>query len=378
MRLLDRYVVSNFLQAYIYCIAGFLSVWLIFDISDNISTFIDEKFGFMLTVKYYFTQVPEVFIILLPVALLLALLFSLGRMSRANEIVSMLTAGVSIPRVLGPLIGMGLLTVAASLALNYSLAPHAEMAKKNFIATARAHQFSIQGQIFRNRTDLRTWFIQSFRPGHDLFNNVQVLQQDANDNIIENYLAARATFDPKTKTWDLEQVKVVHYDNTGNITEEKMLPSLKIEHWTETPFRLGSANVRAEYLSFPELKEYLHFNSDFPVTLLAPFRTHLHYRLALPWTCLVVVCIAAPLGIGYSRRGVLASVASAVVLVFSMNFLTHLFLALGEGDRISPVAAAWTPNLIFTVIGLYLLYLRATNRESPRFQLAAARRIFAR
>lgn len=378
MRLLDRYVIRNFLQAYVYCIAGFLSIWLIFDISDNISTFIDEKFGFMLTLRYYLTQVPEVFIILLPVSLLLALLFTLGRMSRANEIVSMLTAGVSIPRVLAPLIGMGLVTVGASLALNYSLAPHAEMAKKNFIATARAHQYSVQGQIFRNRTDLRTWFIQSFRPGHDLFNNVQVLQQDANDNIVENYLAARGIYDSKTKTWELQEVKVVHYDAAGNITDEKILPSLKIEHWSETPFRLGSANVRAEYLSFPELREYLHFNSDFPITLLAPFRTHLQYRLALPWTCLVVVCIAAPLGIGYSRRGVLASVASAVVLVFSMNFLTHLFLALGEGDRISPIVAAWTPNLIFTVIGLYLLYLRATNREGLRFQLAAARRILSR
>ena len=378
MRLLDRYVIRNFLQVYIYCIAGFLSIWLIFDVSDNISTFIDQRFGFVLTMRYYLTQVPEVFIILLPVSLLLALLFALGRMSRSNEIVSMLTAGVSIPRVIAPLIGMGLLTVAGSLALNYSLAPHAEMAKKNFIANARAHQFNVQGQIFRNRTDLRTWFIQSFRPGHDLFNNVQVLQQDANDNIVENYLAARAIYDPNAKTWELQEVKVVHYDSAGNITDEKMLPSLKIEHWTETPFRLGSANERAEYLSFPELREYLRFNADFPVALLAPFRTHLHYRMALPWTCLVVVCIAAPLGIGYSRRGVLASVASAVVLVFSMNFLTHLFLALGEGDRISPIVAAWTPNLVFTLIGLYLLYLRATNREAPRFQLATARRIFSR
>src|SRR5437764_1654689 len=102
MRLLDRYVLRNFLQAYFYCIAGFVSIWLIFDISDNISTFIDEKFGFMLTMKYYATQVPQVFIILLPVALLLALLFALGRMSRASEIVSMLTAGLRIPRVLTP------------------------------------------------------------------------------------------------------------------------------------------------------------------------------------------------------------------------------------------------------------------------------------
>src|SRR5215467_888899 len=377
MRLLDRYVIRNFLQAYFYCIAGFLSIWLIFDISDNISTFIDEKFGFALTVKYYATQVPEVFIILLPVALLLALLFSLGRMSRANEIVSMLTAGVSIPRLLAPLIGIGLLTVGASLALNYSLAPHAEMAKKNFVAAARAHQYSIQGQIFRNRTDLRTWFIQSFRPGHNLFNNVQVLQQDAHDNIVENYLAPHATYHPEDKTWELDQVKVVKYDAAGNITDEKFYDSLKIEHWSETPFRLGSANVRAEYLSLPELREYLHFNSDFPATLLAPFRTHLQYRIALPWTCLVVVCIAAPLGIGYSRRGVLSSVAAAVVLVFSMNFLIHLFLALGEGDRVSPWIAAWTPNLLFAVIGLYLLYLRASNREAAGFHLFTARRIVA-
>jgi len=195
---------------------------------------------------------------------------------------------------------------------------------------------------------------------------------------VVNYLTPRAIYHPETKTWELEQVKVVHYDAAGNITDEQILPSLKIDNWSETPFRLGSANVRAEFLSLPELHQYLHFNSDFPATLLAPFRTHLQYRVALPWTCLVVVCIAAPLGIGYARRGVLASVASAVILVFSMNFLTHLFLALGEGDRISAVTAAWTPNLIFALIGLYLLYLRATNREAPRFQLASARRIFAR
>src|SRR4029077_8998653 len=97
MKLLDPYVVRNFLQAYFYCIAGFISIWLIFDISDNISTFIDQHVGFLLTIRYYATQVPQILIILLPVSLLLALLFSLGRMSRANEIVSMLTAGVSVP-----------------------------------------------------------------------------------------------------------------------------------------------------------------------------------------------------------------------------------------------------------------------------------------
>ena len=379
MRLLDRYILRNFLQVYLYCIAGFISIWLIFDISDNISTFIDERISLLLAVRYYATQVPQVFIILLPVSLLLALLFTLGRMSRANEVVSMLTAGISLPRVLVPLIGMGLLTVTASMALNYSLAPHAELARKALLSEARARPGPmIEGQIFRNRTDARTWFVQNFRHGGNSFNNVQVLQQDVNDNIVTNYLATRAFYRPETKTWELENVKVVHYDHTGNIIDEQIYPLLRVEHWSETPFRLGSANVRAEFLSLPELREYLHFNADFPETLLAPFRTHFQYRLALPWTCLVVVCIAAPLGIGYSRRGVLSSVAAAVILVFSMNFLTHLFLALGEGDRISAWTAAWTPNLLFAAIGLYLLYLRASNREAPGFHLFTARRIVAR
>jgi len=378
MRLLDRYVIGNFLQVYFYCIAGFISIWLIFDVSDNISSFIDNHIGLALVARYYGTQIPQVFIILLPVSLLLSLLFALGRMSRANEIVSMLTAGVSLPRLLLPLIGMGLLTVAASMALNYSLAPHAELARKTFISEAQSRPGrTIQGQIFRNRTDQRTWFVQNFLQRSNTFNNVQVLQQDANDNIVTNYVAARAVYRPETKTWELENARVVHYDQSGNIVDEQFLPSLEIEHWSETPFRLGSANERAEFLSLPELREYLRFNADFPATLLAPFRTHLQYRLALPWTCFVVVCIAAPLGIGYSRRGVLSSVAAAVFLVFSMNFLVHLFLALGEGYRVPAWIAAWTPNILFLAIGLYLLYLRASNREPPSFRLFTARRIVA-
>src|SRR6267143_4986554 len=176
VKLLDRYVIRNFLQAYVYCIAGFISIWLIFDISDNISTFIDEHLGFTRAAHYYFTQVPQILVILLPVSLLLALLFSLGRMSRANEIVSMLTAGVSVPRVLLPLILIGLLTVFASAALNYALAPHADLARKTFLAGEQKsrRENQIEGQIFRNRTDARTWFIQNFRRGQNNFNNVQV------------------------------------------------------------------------------------------------------------------------------------------------------------------------------------------------------------
>jgi lipopolysaccharide export LptBFGC system permease protein LptF len=157
---------------------------------------------------------------------------------------------------------------------------------------------------------------------------------------------------------------VVSYDEAGNITGEETADSMMMPQWSETPFRLASSNMRAEFLSLPELREFIHFNSDFPQSLLAPFWTHFQYRIALPWTCLVVVFLAAPLAIGFSRGGVLSSVATAIALVFMMNFLTHLFLALGEGDRIPAWVAAWTPNIIFIAVGLFLLYLRSTNRDA--------------
>src|SRR2546423_14101239 len=229
VKLLDRYVVRNFLQAYIYCIVGFISIWLIFDVSDNISTFIDQHIGFTRVARYYFTQVPQILVILLPVSLLLALLFCLGRMSRANEIVSMLTAGISVPRVLLPLILLGLFTVGATAALNYELAPHADLARRAFLSAERARKSTaVEGQIFRNRTDARTWFIQSFRLHQNVFNNVQVLQQDAHDNIVTSYLAKQATYIPATRTWQLDSARVAYYDAAGNIIREEFQPSLKI------------------------------------------------------------------------------------------------------------------------------------------------------
>jgi lipopolysaccharide export LptBFGC system permease protein LptF len=205
-----------------------------------------------------------------------------------------------------------------------------------------------------------------------------VLQQDSFDHVIMAFLAGRAEYDPHDHTWTLSQAKIVHYDAAGNITSETMEPSVIIRHWSETPYRLRSANMRAELMSLPELRDYLNFNSDFPDTLLAPFRTHYHYRIALPWTCLVVVLIAAPLGVGFSRRGVLASVAMAILLVFALNFSTHFFLALGEGDRIPAWIAGWAPAIVFGTIGLYLLQLRTSNRDPSDFRWLLPRRILAR
>ena len=197
---------------------------------------------------------------------------------------------------------------------------------------------------------------------------VHIVQQDANGDITRKYYARRATFDSEDKSWNLVRGKLVNFDTDGNIVNEELFidSNRKIEGWSETPWRIASSNLEPQNLSVRELQDYLRFNFDFPEAQLAPFRTHLQYRWALPWSCFVVIFIAAPLGIVYSRRGVLAGVASSIFIFFGMIFLTNLFLALGKGDRISATFAAWGPNAFFGLIGLVLLYFRATNRELPK------------
>jgi lipopolysaccharide export system permease protein len=380
VKLLDRYVLRNFLRAYLYCIAAFVSIWLVYDMSDNVGNFLDERVPFSAVMQYYLTQIPQVLVIILPVSLLLALLFVLGRMSRTNEIVSMLTTGISIPRLIAPLIVVGLVTTAAMALLNYSLAPRAERMQKGYFDAVRgqARESSLTAHVFRNRAENRTWFIQHFRPESNQLTTVQVLQQDENGNIVTNHLAASAVYHTEVPAWELRNAKIVRYDAAGNITDDESHVSITITDWKETPFRLASTNLRAEYLTVPELRSYLRFNADFPQSLLAPFATQLQHRAALPWSCLVVVLIAAPLAIGFSRGGLLSSVAAAIGLVFLMNFLTHLFLALGEGDRIAAWAAAWTPNILFASVGLVLLFLRSTNRDLRSLNPFATRALPAR
>ena len=73
----------------------------------------------------------------------------------------------------------------------------------------------------------------------------------------------------------------------------------------------------------------------------------------------------------------LASVAIAILLTFALNFSTHLFLALGEGDRVPAWLAGWAPTLLFGAIGLYLLQLRSSNRDPSDFRGLFPRRIVA-
>jgi lipopolysaccharide export system permease protein len=371
MRILDRYVLTNFALPFFYCVAGFIAIWFIFDLSDNLPDFLQGRATPDFLLAYYKSQIPEIIVITLPIATLLALLYSLTAMSRSNEIISMLGAGVSVVRVMVPLMLVGLVLVGVTAIFNYAAAPHAAMAKKQMIRDVKRDkpkEPGLSGHLYRNREDLRTWFMKRIVPGRQQLYEVQIVQQNEDADIVSQIYARDAFFNEEEKKWVFYRGMFVGAGGDGAETKE-MFEARVVEGWRETPWRIASSIMNPDYLSVPELKDYLTFNHDFPEARLAPYRTQLHFRWALPWVCLVVVFLAAPMGIVYSRRGILGGVAVAIGLFFLMVFSSSLFIAFGKGSRVSPMVAAWGPLAVFFGIGLWLLWFRSTNRDLPKIRI---------
>ena len=371
MSLLDRHLLRAFLLPFIYCELGFLAIWLIADLVSNVQDFIDAQVSPLLIAGFYLGQLPAIAVLTLPVGLLLAVLYCLSRLSQANEIISMLGAGISLQRILTPFFCVGLAITAISGALNYRLAPQAEARRETELAEIEAGNGKLEkraftnGYLFANRADRRLWFVQHMPTDlRQPLTGVQVVQQNAAGHITEKFYAPTVTYDWAAHAWHLGGgARVAHYNPAGDLTGETFPPESVIDDWSETPWRIASAMLQADHLSIPELHQYLRLNADFTPAQLAPFRTYLDYRRALPWGCLVVVFVSAPLGIVYSRRNVFVGVASAIGLFFFTLFLTNLCLALGRGNRIPAFWAAWTPDLLFFTIGLVLLRMRSLNRD---------------
>ena len=371
MLLLDQYILKKFAVPFIYCIVGFIAIWLVWNLSTNLPDFVQGHITFGALIHFYATQIPNVIVQSIPVGTLLAILYSMTQMSRSNEIISILCSGRSLYRIFVPFFLVGLFLVIVSGYFNYQKAPQAEALKNQLIdemKNGKKINKLIQNHLFRNRLGNRTWYVQSLDLKNQLAHQVQIIQQDPTGNIVEKWYITDASFNPTNHTWTFVQMHHVLVDPIGNILTFDFSEQCQIDDWSESPWRIASSSMNPDLLGVPELKMYLQNNSDFPKARLAPFFTHLDYRWALPWTCFIVILLSAPLGVIYSRRSILSGVALAVGLFAAMLFSSNLFLALGKGYRCPAWIAAWGPNIVFAAIGIYLIWIKATGRELLKFR----------
>lgn len=371
---MDRYMMRSFLQPLVFCFIAICMLWIMWDMLDSLRDFQDANTPLFTVVKFYISLVPYIYVETIWAVLLLSTLFTLMRMSRSNEIISMLGTGRSLAQVLRPVFFIGLLVSMISLAANYYWAPRAE---GNRQAIMRALSDSGEGAslaqalMYRDEPHRRTWFISSFpfNLREDRLRGVEVFMEDEKGQLVRSLRAQSAYWWPDGR-WSFYRSIEMTYQN-GNPDQQIRRNAaggsvrLDVADWTETPWSIISSSLQPDYMSVQELVSYLKAHEAVAKGKLAAFRTQLFHRFAYPMQCLIAVILAAPLGVSYSRRGVLGGVAGAIFALIGLVFLNQLFLSLGKGLKIAAWLTVWLPHIILGAIGLILFSYRSRNRDLP-------------
>jgi len=378
LSLMDRYVVHSFLSPFSFCLFSFIGIWLIADFTDNGAAFAGLPLSRVTT--FYVVQVPFVILFVMPIVVLLSALFALNKLSRSNELISMIGAGRSVLRILTPLIVVGAYSAFVCLVFKYEWAPSSVGYKEAILDTAireswakrqgktlQRDVWAKRGWMHVNDVERRTWFVGKvpYELSDDMA-DVVIWQLDGNDQPDTIWKASRAGWKWNTSppSWVLSDVRIYEYD-------EKQIPritsreQLVIEDWSETPWKVLSSSQNPEYLGIPGLTMYLKAHQNLDDERLAPFRTNWWYVFAEPMTCFVMILVAAPLGIVQSRRGVMTGVTAAIGVFAFMYVMRGTTVALGHRGSIPPFVAAWSTHFVVGTLGVVLLWFRARNRETP-------------
>jgi len=368
MRLHDRYLFRELLAPLAYCLGGFLVFWISFFFFKEMETIQEKKLSLLDTAEYCAASLPEFFVLVLPILLLLALLYALTQHARHNEITALRAAGVGLWRLCAPYFTVGLAATGIYFALNEIVVPRCarwsdEILSRHVkaeISPKNRTQFTQGG--FRNRRAHRVWEFTAYDAGSTTMINPNVTWTlpDGSWRVLQAGRAVRTNgvwtfFDAQLFTQAGPRGNLVPTASTNVLawpefdeTPESILLQLKFagsQAW------LGS---RGADIPLAELWEFLRNNPELPAEKLAALQTKFHARLAAPWTCLVVVLMAIPFGAQSGRRNLFFGVAGSIFICFAYFVLQQVSLAFGMNGHLPGWLAAWLPNFIFAGVGIVL------------------------
>ena len=362
MRLLDRYLLRELLLPLGFCLGGFLVFWAAFDLFSKVSDLQQAKMTAPDVVEYYLVRTPEILVTLVPVALLLALLYSLTQHARHNEITAIRAAGISVWRLAVPYFGVGLLLSFGVFGLNELLVPGAsdreeEIKTRRLHPVGGAHDVKVVRNLgFTNVRERRTWQIGSYNLDTSEMRQPKISWVGP-DNRLSWLIADRGIY--TNGAWAFVNANEWRQ---AEATNSMLAPFLQTNFlfkadFTETPDEIRSEVTVSSGLSVGSAKR-----ADIPIVILLDYLrlhpqlrpedrawlyTKLHGRLATPWTCLVVVLIAIPFGAPSGRRNIFVGVASSIFICFGYFVLQQVSLTMGSNGILPPWLAAWLPNMAF-------------------------------
>ncbi|HSS78306.1 MAG TPA: LPS export ABC transporter permease LptF [Thermoanaerobaculia bacterium] len=352
--ILDRLVVRLFTKIFLLVVMSGISLFAIFDLSENIDDILKNKVGAGIVLSYYKYLSLQMFYDIAPIIVLVTTLMTFSLLARTNEITACKALGLSLYRLALPALATALLVTSFSGYLESSVLPasNEKVAKlKDQIRgkpTARTYRRADHQWLFGQGRYIYNYL--HYDPQQPSLQRLQVFDFDARHRLTRRLYTDDARY--IGGAWLFTDGWVRAFEGVEVTTYKRFQKPMVEEHF-ETPDYFDSEIRPPDQMRYGELKDYIQElkESGQPVPEL---QVELENKIAFPIVSLIMALVALPFSFRLGRQGALYGIGISVVLGMIFMAIFAFFIKMGEAGALPPIVAVWSPGAVFALLSGYL------------------------
>ena len=359
--LLDDYVLREFSRNLVLVLFSFATLFVIFTFFELIGDIIRNRTPLITVGDYLLNLVPYILYNTTPLCALVAVLITFGALNRSSELTAMKATGISLYRVVIPVLVLSGVIAASLFTFDELYLPQAnrrqealraEIKGKPAQTFLRPDRKWISGSAPHAGEPARIFYYQFFDPDANVFANLTVFELNPSTfTLSRRIFAASAHYDEHTEEWVLENGwrRTFSGEATFAPFTRDAFPEIR-----EQPSYFKKEDRPSQEMSYHELSRYITdlSQSGFDTMRL---RVQLSRKIAYPLVTLVMAMLGIPFALSMGKRGSLAGIALAIALAIAYQVVAGTFEAMGNVNTLPALLAAWSPDILFGLTGAYLL-----------------------
>ncbi|MBL7960951.1 LptF/LptG family permease [bacterium] len=357
LSIIDRYLIGKFLAVLFFSLIAMVTIFVAVNYVENADKFIDRKVPGDIVFEYYLNFIPNIITLTLPVDILLASLFSLGSLARFNELTAVKAAGVSIYRVVFPLIIIAMIVSLANFWISENIVPASNSTKteiwKTYVDRAMMSRRMMGNNISLYDPEGTKVFIEKFDKKNIVCTNISI-QKFYGFELVSRVDAHEARWDSLKSAWLLKNGTQRRFEN-----EAEIVHNFSLLEKTDLFFHPDDILKREQN---PDEMNFVELNSFIKKLRLSGARTErwevdYHLKFAYPLTCFFMVVFGAPLAASRKKSGAGLNIFLTLVICFGYYSMIQLGRFMGYNQTLDPIQAAWIGNGIFGCLSI-LIFIR--------------------
>lgn len=354
---LQRYILGQFMSVLLICLLASISLFLVFELFERLNVFVKEGASFGQVFLYLVYKVPLIMQLMMPVAILVATIMTIGRLSQLSEVTAMRACGASLVFLASPLIAAGVFFSGLMFVNGETLVPLATQKGEeiyNSDIRKKAEKGTYSRSNFWYRKKNKFYNIGLYDSRTATLKGISIFELGKTFKLERRIDAREATWGGSANVgWTMVDVVEIATSRKGDFNSSVFQKAPLIID--EEPQDFYNMERSSEAMSYRDLKRYTDKlrSEGVPVT---NYLVDLAAKFSFPLVNLIVVLIAFPLALIPARSGSLtASFVIGVSVGFAYYVVHATSLSLGNAELIPIIAAAWTANILLGCLGAYLM-----------------------